>query len=112
MKEEKRTVRVDSYFSPSEYKMLQSKMTEAGVTNLSAFIRKMALDGYLLRLDLPEVKEMVSLLRHYGNNLNQIARRVNETGRFYDADLEKIQQGQEKLWEGMNKILCVLAKLE
>ena len=112
MTEERRTVRVDSYFSPTEYKMFQEKMQKAGVSNMSAFIRKMSLDGFIIKLNMKETKEMTRLLRIYGNNLNQIARRVNETNRFYAADLEEIRAGQDKLWVQMNKVLRALARLE
>ena len=63
-----------------------------GTKNREAYLRKMALDGYVVQLDLPELKELVSLLRRSSNNLNQLTRRVHETGRVYDADLEDIAQ--------------------
>ena len=71
----------------------------------------MALDGYAIKLDLPELKELVSLLRRSSNNLNQLTRRVHEIGRIYDADLEDITQRQEQLWEGVREILTQLSKL-
>ena len=70
----------------------------------------MALDGYVVQLDLPELKELVSLMRRSSNNLNQLTRKVHETGRVYDADLEDVQQ-QEQLWEGVKEILTQLSKL-
>ncbi|MBM6888635.1 plasmid mobilization relaxosome protein MobC, partial [Pseudoflavonifractor phocaeensis] len=63
------------------------------------------------KLDLPELKELVSLLRRSSNNLNQLTRRVHEIGRIYDADLEDITQRQEQLWEGVREILSQLSKL-
>ena len=72
----------------------------------------MALDGYVVRLELPELREMVALLRRSSNNLNQLTRRVHETGRIYDADLEDLRQGQEKLWEAAEHILSALAALK
>lgn len=57
----------------------------------------MAIDGYVVKLDLPELREMVSLLRYSSNNLNQLARRVHETGRVYAADMEDILQNQERI---------------
>ena len=78
---------------------------------MAAYLRKMAIDGYAVNLELPELGEMVSLLRRYGNNLNQLTRRVHETGRFYDADLEELRQGQERLWEAAQKVLSSLAKI-
>ena len=80
-------------------------------TNFSAFVRKMAIDGYVVKLELPELKEMVSLLRYSSNNLNQLTKRVHETGRIYDADLEDLQQSHEQLWDAARDILSALAKL-
>ena len=73
--------------------------------------KKMALDGYVVKLELPELKELVSLMRRSSNNLNQLTRKVHETGRVYDADLEDISQRQEQLWEGVKEILTQLSKL-
>ena len=69
------------------------------------------IDGYVVKLDLPELKELVSLMRRSSNNLNQLTRKVHETGRVYDADLEDISQRQEQLWEGVKEILTQLSKL-
>ena len=69
------------------------------------------LDGYVVRLELPELKELVSLMRYSSNNLNQLTRRVHETGRIYDADLEDISRRQEALWDGVHQVLTQLAKL-
>ena len=91
--------------------VIEQKMAQLGTTNREAYLRKMALDGYVVRLELPELKELVSLMRYSSNNLNQLTRRVHETGRIYDADLEDISQRQEQLWAGVREILTRLAKL-
>ena len=91
--------------------LIEQKMSQLGTKNREAYLRKMALDGYVVQLDLPELKELVSLLRRSSNNLNQLTRRVHETGRVYDADLEDIAQRQEQLWEGVKKILTQLSNL-
>ena len=91
--------------------MIEQKMAQLGTKNREAYLRKMALDGYVVRLELPELKELVSLMRYSSNNLNQLTRRVHETGRIYDADLEDISQQQEALWDGVHRILTQLAKL-
>lgn len=88
------------------------KMTQAGMTNLSAYLRRIAIDGMIVRLELPELKEMVSLLRYASNNINQIARRMNESGRVYDTDLEQVVQNQEQLWDMANGILVKLAGIK
>ena len=87
-------------------------MEQLGTTNMAAYLRKMAVDGYVVHLELPELREMVSLLRRSSNNLNQLTRRVHETGRFYDADLEELRQSYDGLWDAAQKILTSLAKLQ
>ena len=64
-----------------------------------------------LDLEIPELKELLSLMRYAGNNLNQLTRRVHETGRIYDADLEDILQKQDALLDGVKEILTQLGKL-
>ena len=107
----KREVQLNFRVSPEELALIEQKMAQLGTKNREAYLRKMALDGYVVRLDLPELKELVSLLRRSSNNLNQLTRRVHETGRIYDADLEDISQRQEALWDGVHRILTQLAKL-
>ena len=105
----KRNIQIIFWVSEEERKRIQAKMEQVGTENLSAYLRKIAIDGYILKLDLPELREMISLLRRSSNNLNQIARRLNETGRFYAADMEDILQRQEQLWQAANTILTRLA---
>lgn len=97
--------------TPDELQAIQQKMQQFGTNNFSAFVRKMAIDGYVIKLELPELKELVSLLRYSSNNLNQLTKRVHETGRIYDADLEYLRQSQERLWDAARRILDTLAKL-
>lgn len=103
----KRDVQVNFRVSPDELALIEQKMSQVGTKNRGAYLRKMALDGYVVQLDLPELKELVSLLRRSSNNLNQLTRRVH----VYDADLEDIAQRQEQLWEGVKEILTQLSKL-
>ena len=107
----KREVQLNFRVSPEELALIEQKMAQLGTSNREAYLRKMALDGYVVRLELPELKELVSLMRYSGNNLNQLTRRVHETGRIYDADLEDISRRQEALWDGVHRILTQLAKL-
>ena len=97
--------------SKAELDIIRQKMQEVGVRNMGAYLRKMALDGYVVRLELSELKELVSLMRYSSNNLNQLARRAHETGRLYDADLEDISRRPEALWDGVHQVLTQLAKL-
>lgn len=107
----KREVQLNFRVSPEELALIEQKMAQLGTTNREAYLRKMALDGYVVRLELPELKELVSLMRYSSNNLNQLTRRAHETGRIYDADLEDISRRQEALWDGVHQVLTQLAKL-
>lgn len=98
--------------SEEELEQIRERMAVYGTTNMSAFIRKMAIDGYVVKLDLPELKEMTRLLSSYSNNLNQIARRVNATGNVYSSDLEEIRQNQDAMWQAADKIIRALAKIK
>ena len=76
---ENRTIRFTIRLTESEASQLQKKMDLLGITNTAAYLRAMALNGYILRIDLPEIREMLRLLGNMTNNLNQIARRLNQT---------------------------------
>ena len=73
---EKRESTVLIRMTESELSLIRERMAEFGTSNMSAFIRKMAIDGYIVKLELPELREMTRLLSSYSNNLNQIAKRV------------------------------------
>ena len=100
------------YVSEKELEQIRMKMEQYSTTNLSAYLRKIAIDGYVVNLELPELGEMISLLRRSSNNLNQLTKRVHETGRFYDADLEDLRRDYDGLWEAAQKILRSLAKIQ
>lgn len=86
-------------------------MREAGTANMGAYLRKMALDCYILRLDLPELKEMLSQLRYMGNNVNQIAKRANEVGVIDEMDIRGVSKRQERMLEQMARLLEKLSGL-
>ena len=100
------------YVTPEEKSMIEEKMTQLGTTNTAAYLRKMAIDGYVVNLDLPELRELVTLLRRSSNNLNQLTRRVHETHRIYDADLAGLREEYDKLNAAAGKIVSRLAVLD
>ena len=107
-----REVQLKFRVTPEERELIERKMEQLGTSNMAAYLRKMAMDGYVVNLELPELREMVSLLRRTSNNLNQLTKRVHETGRFYDADLEELRQSYDGLWDAAQKILTSLAKVQ
>ncbi|ANU49778.1 plasmid mobilization relaxosome protein MobC [Enterocloster clostridioformis] len=111
MAHRKRTVQLHFMVTEHERELIRQKMELLGTRNLGAYLRKMAIDGYILKLDLPELSELLSLLRRTSNNINQVARRVHQTGNVYDTDLEDISQKQQELWEQMNEILSRLGRV-
>lgn len=111
MAKRKREIVLRFRVTPEERGMIEEKMAQLGTENMAAYLRKMAIDGYVVKLDLPELRDMVSLLRRSSSNLNQIAKRVNETNRIYTADIECLLENQEKLWSVAKEILGRLSSL-
>ena len=105
---------IDMHFwtSQEEYDLILKNMALSGGTNLSAFLRKMAIDGMVIKLDMPEIREMLKLLRRANANINQIAKHLHETGRVYDTDLEEILGYQKEIYKGQNELLTRLTKLQ
>ena len=107
----KKTVRVEFVMSEQDAELVKGRMAELGITNLSAYLRKMAVDGYIIHLDMGDIQEMVRLLRICSNNLNQYAKRANETGSVYAADVQDLRTRLDGLWDGMDKLLRGFANI-
>ena len=107
-----RTENLMLWVTPQEKELIHRRMEQAGTRNMSAYMRKIAIDGLIVKLDIPQMKEMISLLRRSSNNLNQIAKRMNETGRFYDTDMEEVQMQQEQLWKLATESLTKLGEIK
>jgi len=106
-----RSIELKFHVTSEEREIIEKKMAQVGTGCMAAYLRKMALDGYIVKLDLPELRETVTLMRRSSSNINQIAKRVNSTGRLYLEDLREIQSSQEKLWEMLNGILSSISEL-
>ncbi len=98
--------------SKEEVERIHQKMGEIGVRSMGAYLRKMALDGYCINLELQDVKVLVSLLRICSNNLNQYAKRANETGSIYEADIKDLQDRLEEIWLEMKEVLVHLSSIQ
>ena len=108
---EKRERIVTLRLTQEEESRLRSKMDDAGIQSMSAYIRRMALDGICVKLDLKDVQEVSSLLRRCSNNLNQYAKRANETGSIYAADIRDLQKRLDEIWELYRQSLLRLASI-
>lgn len=91
-----------------EARIIDEKMKQLEIRNMSAFLRAMVLNGYVLKLDLPQLREMIRLLANLTNNVNQIARRVNEHGSIYESEIDEIQEKVNQLLCMMNQLLSML----
>jgi len=110
-KERRRPVRIVFRLTESEAALLEEKMQEAGIQNREAYIRKMILDGYVLKLDFSDVKRMVWLLSNISSNINQIAKRANETRSVSTGDIRMIKAELEPIWVELRAAMKKLAKL-
>ena len=107
----RRTEELKIRISPEDKERIKLKMEDAGILNMSAYVRKIALDGICVRLDLADVRQLTVTLRRCTNNLNQYARRANETGSIYAADIEDLQNRLDEIWELSRQSLARLAAI-
>ena len=97
--------------TPEELDRINTKRTGVGVSSMSAYLRKMAMDGYCVNLDLSEVGAVTTLLRRCSNNLNQYAKRANETGSIYQEDIRDAQARLDDIWQLQKEILKKLSEI-
>ena len=107
-----RPVQVKFRVTPEERALIDKRMAQAGTINMAAYLRKMAIDGYVVKLELPELRDLITLLRRTSNNFNQIARRANSTNRVYDEDIHEMKVMIEQTWEATNRVLEKLAAID
>lgn len=112
MANRERDIQVKLRVTQQELDCIHIKMAQLGTRNREAYLRKMAIDGLMVKLDIPEMKEMIHLLRKMGNNINQIAKQVNTTQQLHTADYHYIQQSLDAIWDKANEILRSLAALK
>ncbi len=109
MPNREREVQLAFRVTEAERRLIEDKMKLFGTVNMSAYLRKMAIDGYIVKLDLPQINEMMSLLRRTSSSLNQIAKRLNSTGRAYAEDISEIRQRQDEIYSSVREILSKIA---
>lgn len=93
---------------PEEQALIADRMTEAGISNMGAYMRKMALNGYVLHVDLSDIRELVALQRRCANNLNQVAVHANTYG-IYPSEIAALQKDYADLWEPLSELLKKLS---
>ena len=105
MENRKRNVQIIVRVTEEERALIEDKMNQIPTINLSAYSRKMLIDGYIIMLDLQEVKAHTAQLQKIGVNINQIAKRINETARIYTDDMDKIKRLMDEVWRLERRLL-------
>ena len=108
---ETRTKRMKVHLTPQEHEWIKEKMAQAGMTNMSEFIRRMAMNGYVINTDQPELDEILRLMRYTGNNLKQIEKHVRQNDPEHMPEVEQMIRNHEEIEDTLGEILRILGKL-
>ena len=106
-----RSRQVKFWVNEEEYELLQKKMEAAGGVNQGAYIRKMILDGYIVNLDIPELKEIIRLLSITSNNVNQMARQLHSSNSIYPQELTEVETQLDQVYKLLRKVMKGLSKI-
>ena len=105
MENRKRNVQIIVRVTEDKRTLVEEKMRQIPTMNLSAYSRKMLIDGYIIVLDLQKVKAHTAQLQKIGGNLNQITKRINETERIYDNDMDELKRLMDEVWKLERQLL-------
>ena len=94
-----RPIRIELCVTEQEKKLIQHKMAQLGTHNMGAYLRKMAIDGYIIKVDYTEQKKLAAAVSRAAANINHICRRINQTGHFYEDDIVELKAKQCEIWE-------------
>ena len=108
----KRNIQMKFWVTEEEKRLIDEKMAQLPTKRYGAYLRKMAIDGYIIQVDTTDIKEMTKALGSIGRNINQIAKRVNAGGPTYQADMEEILERLEQIWQLQRRILLPLQQAE
>lgn len=97
--------------TPEEVDRIKERMQEAGIKSMTAYLLRMALHGFVIMMDLSDLKEILRLLQISGNNLNQYAKKANETGSIYKEDIDELKSNQKEIVQEMRKVLDKLTEI-
>lgn len=107
----KRKKMIHMYVSKQEEKMIRDRMDETGIVSVSAFLRRMAIDGYIIHVDMSDIRALTKLLGICSKNLNQYVRRANETGSIYETDIEDLREQLREIQADVKAILKEYEKI-
>ena len=98
MPDRTRPIRKEICLNEQELNLIQHKMRQLGTHNFGAYTRKMLIDGYIIKVNYTEQKKLAAAVSRVASNINQICHRINQTGRFYAADIAELKARQEEIW--------------
>lgn len=105
MANRKRNIQMKFWVTSEEKELIDEKMKQLPTQRYGAYLRKMAIDGYIIYIDTTDIKEMNKVLSAISRNINQIAKRLNAGGPTYEADIQEIRERQEEIWQLQRHIL-------
>ena len=105
MANRKRNIQMKFWVTEEEKRLIEEKMAQLQTKRSGAYLRKMAIDGYIIQVDTTDIKEMTRALSAIGRNINQIAKRLNVGGPAYQADMEEIRERMNQIWQLQRRIL-------
>ena len=94
-----RPIRIEIRVSENEHRLIKSKMAQLGTKNMGAYLRKMAIDGYIIKVDYTQQKKLAVAVSRIASNINQICRRIISTGHFYEDDVAELKERQKEIWQ-------------
>ena len=104
----KRNIQIKFYVTEEEKQLIDEKLSQLPVKRIGAYLRKMAIDGYIIYTDTTDIKAVTSELSAIGRNINQIAKRVNAGDSLYQADIQEIRERLDEIWQLQRRILSSL----
>ena len=94
-----RPIRIEFCVSDYEHQLIKNKMAQLGTNNMGAYLRKMAIDGYIIKVDYTEQKKLAAAVSRAAANINHICHRINQTGHFYEDDVAALKERQKEIWQ-------------
>ena len=99
MANRKRPIQVKFRVTPEERELIDKRMKQVGSLNMAAYLRKMAIDGYIIKVDYTQQKKLAAAVSRVAANINHVCRRINSTGHFYEDDVAELKERQSEIWQ-------------
>ena len=95
LRDKQLNIRVTEY----EYQLILERMKQSGSASLREFVVDSATNGFLINVDYSDIKDLAYEINRIGNNINQIAHKINSEGSIYKTEIEEVQDNVDKIWK-------------